>query len=223
MAGELIAFTDNYADNSTEAGFQYTFFCDLCKEGYKTRFIQSKTYKKKGLFRGIGQIAGAATQMAGHYNIGYGVERGTSVLEQRYTGMSPEWHKEYEKAFEEAQNEAKGHFHRCAKCKDWVCDNDWNEQEGLCVNDAPRVNVEIAAARGKKMAADIEDKAKNTQVFSGKIESKQTLCPKCGKPAGEGKFCNNCGVPLGLKKCPKCGATNQAITKFCGECGSKLA
>ena len=54
------------------------------------------------------------------------------------------------------------------------------------------MNVEVAAARAEKMAADIKEKAAATQVFTGEIESKQTLCPKCGKPAGEGKFCNNC-------------------------------
>ncbi|MGB4564892.1 MAG: hypothetical protein WBJ00_08950 [Dethiobacteria bacterium] len=31
-------FTDNFEDNSTEAGFQFTFYCDLCQEGYKTKF-----------------------------------------------------------------------------------------------------------------------------------------------------------------------------------------
>ena len=41
----LQPFTDNFADNSTEAGFQFTFFCDLCREGYKTKFIESKTHK----------------------------------------------------------------------------------------------------------------------------------------------------------------------------------
>ena len=48
------------------------------------------------------------------------------------------------------------------------------------------------------------------------------VCSKCGKPAGEGKFCNNCGGPLGMIKCPKCGAANQPRTKVCGECGNKM-
>jgi len=129
--------------------------------------------------------------------------------------MTPEWHKEHEAAFELAQNEAKGHSYRCPKCNKYVCENDWNEQEGLCVTDAPRMNVEIAAARAEKMAADIKDKAAATQVFTGEIESKQTLCPQCGKPAGEGKFCNNRGAPLSLIQCSKCGAKSQAGTRFC--------
>jgi len=92
----------------------------------------------------------------------------------------------------------------------------------LCVECAPREAVEVAAARAKKKAEDIETKAKGTQVFIGDIEAKQTMCPKCGKPAGNGKFCNNCGEPLTMKKCSKCGAKNIAGTQFCGECGKKL-
>jgi len=220
--GKLIGFTDNFADNSTDAGFQFTFYCDICREGYKTRFIESKTYKKGKFFRGLGRTISAVSQMTGKYNIGYGIESGTDVLSEKYRGMTPEWHKEHEAAFELAQNEAKGHFHRCPKCTKWVCENDWNEQEGLCVNDAPRVNVEIASAKAQKAVQDIQEKAAGTQVFTGEIESKQTICPKCGKPAGEGKFCNNCGAPLNLLKCPKCGAQNSIGTKFCGQCGTKL-
>lgn len=220
--GKLIGFTDNFADNSTEAGFQFTFYCDICKEGYKTRFTASKTYKKKKFFKGIGGIVGAAAQLTGKYNIGYGIGRGTDAISERFTGMTPEWHKEHESAFELAQNEAKEHFHRCPRCTKWVCENDWNEQEGLCTTCAPRISVEVAAAKAEKAIQDIKEKAAKTQVFTGEIESKQTICPQCGKPAGEGKFCNNCGAPLGLIKCPKCGAENPAGTRFCGECGTKL-
>ena len=46
----LTAFTSNYEDNSTEAGFQFTFFCDVCREGYKTEFIEAKSYKKQRFF-----------------------------------------------------------------------------------------------------------------------------------------------------------------------------
>ncbi|MGE5529560.1 MAG: zinc-ribbon domain-containing protein [Patescibacteria group bacterium] len=49
-----------------------------------------------------------------------------------------------------------------------------------------------------------------------------TICPQCGKPAGEGKFCNNCGASLTMAKCPKCGAQNSAASRFCGECGTRI-
>lgn len=218
----LQPFTSNFADNSTEAGFQFTFYCDICREGYKTKFVESNSHKKGRFFKNLGKLASAAVQISGKYGVGYGLEKGADVIGERFRGMSPEWHKEHEAAFELAQNEAKGHFHRCPRCKKYVCDNDWNEQEGLCVNDAPRVNVEVAAAKAQKAVDDIRAKAASTQIFTGEIESKQTICPQCGKPAGEGKFCGNCGADLSLAKCPNCGAQNAVGTNFCGECGTKL-
>jgi hypothetical protein len=217
----LQPFTRNFQDNSTDAGFQFTFNCDICNDGYKTNFIASKTYKKRGFWRGIGQVASIGSQIAGQSG-GYTLQQGANAMGERFQGMTPEWHKEHEQAFELAQNEVKGHFQRCPRCHKYVCENDWNEQEGLCVEDAPRESTEVAAARAEKMVTDIRQKAETTQVYTGEITQRQTLCPVCGKPAGSGKFCNNCGAPLGLKICPKCGAKNPAGTSFCGECGTKL-
>lgn len=215
-------FTRNYEDNSTEAGFQFTFYCDLCRDGYKTTFIESKTYRKSGLFKGIARGISVGASILGEHNIGYNVERGMDIYTERFQGMSPEWHKEHEQAFQVAQNEAKQHFQRCPRCRKWVCEDDWNEQEGLCVECSPRMNVEVAAIKAEKMVEDIRMKAQNTTVFKGEIETKQTICPECGKPAGEGKFCTNCGANLQLDKCPKCGTKNTAGTKFCAECGTRL-
>ena len=214
-------FVDNCSDESSEAGFQFTFYCEICGEGYKTPFEESGTYKKAGLFDMFGQVANAVSDMAGS-SIGNTLQQGTDMIGQNFQGQSPEWHKEHEAAFARAQNEAQQHFHRCPKCTKWVCDNDWNEQEGLCTAEAPRVNVEVAAARGAKMVEDIQTAAAATQVFHGDIESKQTMCPACGKPAGEGKFCNNCGSPLSMVECAKCGTKSPIGTTFCGECGNRL-
>ncbi len=220
---ELKSFTSNFRDNSTEAGFQFTFFCDACHEGYKTGFKESNSYKKGRFFRGFGGIVGTAAQMSGKFgNVGYGVQRGSNVISDRFRGMTPEWHKEHEQVFELAQNEAMGHFHRCPRCKKYVCDNDWNEEAGLCVVEAPRQSTEVAAARAGKMVEDIKAKAAQTEVFTGKIEQRQTICSQCGKPPGEGKFCNNCGAPLALAKCPQCGADINSGVRFCGECGKRL-
>ena len=49
----LKSFTRNYSDNSTEAGFQFTFFCDICQDGYRSSFIESSTYKKHKGLRGV--------------------------------------------------------------------------------------------------------------------------------------------------------------------------
>jgi hypothetical protein len=219
---KMQAFTSNMADNCTEAGFNFTFFCDICRDGYKTKFVESKTHKKGKMFRGIGRAASLGASLMGKHSVGWNLERGSSMITERVTGMPPEWHKEREKAFELAQNEAKGYFHRCPKCRRWVCADCWNEQEGLCVEDAPRAAVEVASARAQKMTADIQSKAAETQVFTGDIESKQTLCPECGKAAGEGKFCGNCGANLSLVACDSCGTKSPAGTRFCPECGTRL-
>ncbi len=191
-------------------------------ECQKTRFVPSRTFKKKGLFDNIGKIASAAGALAGSGRISTAGRAGSDVLGAKYEGMSPEWHKEHQGAFEEAQNEARGHFHRCPRCQKWVCDNDWNEESSLCVGDAPRESVEVAAARADKMKKDIQTKADSTQVFTGEIDQRQALCPTCNKPAGQGKFCNNCGAPVGLPKCSQCGAQNPPGARFCSECGGKV-
>jgi len=218
----LKAFTDNYSDNSTEAGYQFTFNCNICNEGYKSSFVASSTYKKSKILGGFGKVAGAATQMAGAYRTGLALNTGTSVLGERFHGMSPQWQREHEEQFFKAQDEVKGSFVRCPKCTRWVCHKDWNEQAGLCVTDAPRQAVEVASARSQKAVQDIHQKAAQTTVFTGEIEDKQTTCPQCGLPAGTGKFCANCGTPLGMAKCPKCGAAAQLGAKFCPECGTKF-
>jgi len=217
------AFTRNYEDNSTDAGFQFTFYCDVCQDGFKTSFIESSTYKKGSLFRGITRGIGAAGSLFGGAlnDIGNAAYRSQDILSERFEGMSPQWQKEHEKAFAMAQNEAKQHFHRCHKCRSWVCDSCFNDEVGLCADCAPRANVEIAAARADKMKRDIWDKADETQVFQGEIEQKTTFCPNCGKPAN-GKFCTNCGTNLALNTCPNCGAENDTSVRFCGECGTKL-
>ncbi len=222
------AFTSNFQDKSTEAGFQFVFQCDICKEGYKTSFIESKTFKKKGIFKKIANLLSSALFMSGKrgaYRASWGMRRGAQSIGSGGEGIkqSPKWHQEYEETFELAQNEAKQHFHRCPKCSKWVCENDWNEQEGLCTKDAPRVDVEVAAAKANKTVSDIHAKAAQTQAFTGEIESKQTICSQCSKPAGDGKFCNNCGAELALNKCSKCGAKNPAGIRFCGECGENLS
>lgn len=220
----LKSFTRNYEDNSTEAGFQFTFYCDICQDGYKSSFIESQTYKKGSIVRGFSRGASALGHIFGGVasDIGYGIGRGEDILSERFEGMSPEWQKEHEKAFEMAQNEARQHFHRCHGCHQYVCDSDYNDEEGLCVECSPLQNIAVAKARSEKMIKDIQQKAENTTVFTGSIEKKTTACPVCGKPAGEGKFCNSCGANLSLRKCPQCGAAVSQTVKFCGECGFRI-
>ena len=215
-------FTRNHEDNSSESGFQFTFYCDICHDGYKTRFVESKTYKQTGLFGMVGRAISTGSTLVGQYRLGNAIERSVDILNDRKQGMSPEWRKEWEDTFELAQNEAKQHFFRCSRCKKYVCESDYNEQDNLCVECAPRENVELTAIRAERMVSEMKEKAETANVFKGDIERRQTVCSECGKPAGEGKFCNNCGASLSLTKCPNCGNKVTIGTKFCGECGTKL-
>lgn len=220
----LKSFTRNYEDNSTDAGFQFTFYCDICNDGYKSAFIESSTYKKGKSMRGLAQGASILGSLLGGRasSIGYAAERGTNVLSERFEGMSPEWQKEHENAFERAQNEAQQHFHRCHACYKWVCDADFNEDEGLCVECAPRQEIYVAKARAEAMQRNIDEAGESATVWQGTIESKTTVCPACGKPAGSGKFCNNCGASMALKVCAQCGAKNASGVKFCNNCGASM-
>ena len=221
----LQAFTRNYHDNSTDAGFQFTFYCDHCNDGFKSSFVASTTYKKKGVMRGLGQGASIVGSLMGGRanNLGHAGDRASNVLSQKFDGQSPDWQKEHEKAFERCQNEIKRHFHRCPGCNKYVCDQCWNEDEGLCVGCAPRQEVYVAQARAQAMKRNIEEAGSKSTVWQGKIESKTTICPSCGKPAGTGKFCNNCGASMELKECPKCGAKNALTIRFCNNCGQNLS
>ncbi len=187
-------FTRNYVDNSVESGFQFTFFCDRCRSEYKSNFTPSKSSKKAGFLKGLGRAAAIGSSVLGRSG-GYNVEQGTTVMAGRFQQMSSAWHQEHEEAFKLAQNEVMGHFHKCPKCAKWVDDSCWNDRVGLCIDDAQREATTTATA---------------------------ATCWKCGKPAGSGKFCNNCGASLSMVGCPKCGAQNAPGTSFCGNCGNKL-
>lgn len=218
------AFTRNYEDNSTSAGFQFTFYCDICNDGFKSSFIESTTYKKgkglRGLSRGVGILGSFVGGRIG--DLGWAAERGGDILSERFEDQSPEWQKEHEQAFIRSQNEAQAHFHRCHSCNRYVCDACFNEDEGLCTDCAPRQEIYVAKARAEAMRRNIDDASLTATVWKGNLESKVTVCPVCGKPAGNGKFCNNCGASMAMNVCPNCGAQNAPNVKFCGQCGTNL-
>ena len=182
----LKSFTRNYEDNSTEAGFQFTFYCDLCHDGYKSSFIQSETYKKQKGLRGLTEGVAALGSIfgGGLSRIGYGVERGGNILSERFENRSPEWQKEHELAFEQAQNEAQQHFHRCHMCRSWVCDADYNEDEGLCSECAPRQEIYVAKAKADAMKRNIDDTAATATVWSESWKARQQYVQFAGNLPG---------------------------------------
>ncbi len=220
----LHSFTKNHNDLSTEAGFQFEFFCDCCGNGFKSTFVPSSTYGKKNKSERFGRFASGIGGLLGGIGgeLGSAIERGSDVVGSRFSGESPQWRKEHEQAFDEAQAEVRPEFRKCPACTKWVCPECWNEDEGLCIECAPRESAYVAQAHSRAMQRNIDEAAETATVWKGDIESRTTVCPSCGKPSGNGKFCNNCGAPLALNKCPNCGATVAQGLKFCGECGSPM-
>ena len=218
------AFTRNYDDHSTDAGFQFTFYCDQCGNGFKSSFIESTTYQQNQNRQGLTRGAGLLGNLLGGRgsDLGWAMERAGDLMQDRFGGQSPQWQREHEAAFNQAQNEARAHFRKCPACQKWVCSDCYNEEEGLCVDCAPRQDVYVAQARSQAMRRNIDEVAQTATVWQGQLERKTTVCPACGHPAGSGKFCNSCGAPLGQKRCPSCGAVNAPGTRFCGNCGSPV-
>ena len=220
----LHSFTRNHNDLSTEAGFQFEFYCDCCGNGYKSTFQESGTYDARQrtdrLGRGAGMLGGLLGGRLG--DLGWAAERASDVIRDRLDQSSPQWRREQEAAFDAAQEEVRPYFRKCPSCSKWVCEDCWNEDEGLCVDCAPRESSYVAKARNEAMRRNIDAAAETATVWHGKIEARTTICPNCGKPAGNGKFCNECGAPLSLNKCPTCGANVPLGMKFCGECGSPM-
>jgi len=209
---ELHSFTKNYQDESTGEGFQFKFLCDSCGEGYETEFIESKTAKSKErmnmVSRGIDFLGGDR------------VSRGIDILADG--DRSAEWEREHDKVFKEASGQAMKNFTRCPRCHSYVCETCWNEERNLCIQCAPRVGVEMSAAKADVEISQMREKVGEMKIFSGDTSDREVICPKCGKPSGAGKFCTNCGAPLGANTCPKCGASVAAGQKFCGTCGAKV-
>ena len=71
----------------------------------------------------------------------------------------------------------------------FFCDSR-NEEEGLCTASAPREASYAAQARNQAVRRNIDETAETATVRQGKIEVRTAVCPKCGKPAGTGIFCN---------------------------------
>ena len=220
----LHSFTRNNSDLSSESGFQFEFFCDCCGNGFKSTFVPSTTYGKKARTERFGRMASGLGGLLGGLagEIGWAAERGADALGARGGQDSPQWRKEHEEAFDQAQEEVKPMFRKCPACNKWVCEGCWNEESQLCIECAPREASYVAQAHSRAMQRNIDEAAETATVWHGKIETRATVCPSCGKPAGNGKFCNHCGSPLDANRCPSCGAQVPAGMKFCGECGSPM-
>jgi len=214
MAGAgPVPFTDNYTDHSTEAGYQFEFFCERCGNGYKSGFDASAAGIGGKVLKGLGGLLGGKVA-----DLSYGADHVKDL-----TGSQAK-----DKALHKAVEEISPLFNQCHKCGQWVCQAIcWNDEVGLCVNDAPKLEQEIAGMQAQAQLQQVQEKISQTDYSSGiNVERRQVaLCPNCNAEASpSGKFCDNCGAPLaGIPVvCGKCGTENERGKKFCAECGTKL-
>ena len=79
----LKSFARNYEDNSTEADFQFTFYCDICNDGDRSTFIASESHPKNGARKELSQCIWAVSNLFGGAlsNIGNVSDRGVSVVD----------------------------------------------------------------------------------------------------------------------------------------------
>ncbi len=222
----LLDHPKNVDDLSDDKGFQWKFHCDICGSGYDSGFIASKSAASSRRFgflsSGLSALGSAASSAGGSLSSGLGGASQAAGGASQFRGMSADWHKEHDNAFAQAVNEAKIHFKICPKCKLYVCPDDWNNEAGLCTTDSPSLAAEMQAAKAQARIEQMQTAVKAQSQYDGDSTDRATICPACGKPSGAGKFCNNCGAPLGFRVCPKCQHQNPSTVSFCGECGAKL-
>jgi hypothetical protein len=209
---ELIEFTSNYRDLSTDRGFQWEFYCERCNSGYRSKFDASET----GLLSEALDVAGGLFGgVVG--NIAQASDRVHSVA----------WERGHDAAFTKAIAEVREFFIQCPGCNAWVCQKRcWNESRGLCLECAPDAAVAAAQAQAETIADQAREEVAQREYDVSqytKGDELQAACPKCGaalKP--EAKFCSECGTPIKTTKfCPECGTELEGTVKFCPECGTK--
>jgi hypothetical protein len=203
MAG-FTPFTENYSDLSDEHGYQFEFRCAICGSGYRSEFQRSALGTANTLLGGASNLIGGL----------WGASNATNTI-KNVTDRGAR-----DEALKKASNEIMPLFKMCPRDHLWVDETCWNEERGLCVNDAPKLATEMEAERASVQLNQMRQQMQNTTQFSGDTSSRATVCTNCGKPVGSEKFCSNCGTPVGMAHCTNCGNELAPGTKFCGNCGT---
>lgn len=210
----LIQFTNNTRDCSTDQGYQFEFCCDGCGTGLMSRFKASKLGMAGGFLRAASNIFGGLGSAGDSARDASELMRG----------------KERDEALRESVEEAKKVFKLCGRCGNWVCPQAcWNDKRNMCETCAPDLEEEMIAAQNTARKEQIWQKARQTDMLGGMdVTSEQGFkaqtCTGCGAQVA-GKFCASCGtavVGASKKFCPNCGVEGSPGSKFCGGCGTKM-
>jgi hypothetical protein len=208
----MIQFTRNYTDHSNDTGFQFEFHCDKCGNGWRSAWKANKVGFAAGIFRTAANIFGGTLSS---------VARASEGAKDLLRGQA------WDDAFAECVNEGKQHFKQCTRCGHWVCPEVcWNAERGLCDACAPKLAEEAAAIQAQVAVEQIRVKAQATDQTDGiDMKAKHSIgtCPHCQAKLTGGKFCAECGKPVGGPSKCKCGAELSAKAKFCPECGAPKA
>ncbi len=200
-------FTDNYSDLSDANGYQFEFRCDICGSGYRSEFERSALGTASNILGGASNLIGGL----------WGARNAADTI-QNVTDRGAR-----DAALKKAADEIMPKFKQCPRDHVWVDDKCWNEERGLCVNDAPKLASEMEAERAALQMQQMREAMATQQHFTGDTATRTTVCTNCGKPVGSEKFCSNCGTPVGMAKCTNCGTDLAPGTKFCGNCGTAVA
>jgi len=207
-----IPFTDNYSDRSSEAGYQFEFFCERCGNGYKSGFQPSALGIGTKVMRGLGGMLGG-----GLGNASYAGDQVKDLTESQAK----------DKALQQAVQQVAPLFNQCHRCGQWVCKEIcWNDEAGLCVNDAPKLGQELGAMQAQAQLQQVQEKVQQVDWTTDmNVERRQVArCPNCQAEAEpSAKFCGSCGQALSMPvTCGRCGTESPRGTKFCPECGNQL-
>jgi hypothetical protein len=206
MAG-FTPFTDNYSDLSDQNGYQFEFRCDICGSGYRSEFERSTLGTASNL------LSGASNLIGGLWGASNAANTAQSITDRGARDA----------ALKKAADEIMPKFKQCPRDHLWVDGTCWNDERGLCVNDAPKLASEMEAERANVQVAQMREAMAATTQFLGDLSTRATMCTNCGKPVGSEKFCSNCGTAVAMDKCAKCGTDLAAGAKFCGSCGTPTA
>jgi membrane protease subunit (stomatin/prohibitin family) len=214
MAEAPIPYTDNYKDHSTEAGYQFEFFCERCGNGYKSGFDASAAGIGGKALSTLSGMFGGSSRLG---NLAGGLDSVRDLTNSQAK----------DKALRAATAEIAPLFNQCHKCAQWVCKQIcWNEEFNLCVSCAPKLEQELAGMQSARRLEEVQEKVSAASYAEDvNVERLQVaLCPNCGAEASHsGKFCAECGKPLTMPvTCEKCGTESPRGTKFCPECGDPL-
>ena len=82
----------------------------------------------------------------------------------------------------------------------------------------------IGLGAGLSMAGVFSEALKGAKDAPAEAKTNTVKCTKCGADVKAGsKFCPECGNKMAESRfCPECGAKVGANAKFCPECGKKL-